>query len=128
MFSLQSGCLDQYKSQFISLLSEVDDSKYIFYAEVSHAYEDSSYNSLDKDQLQIELNKDLEEIGTGLAIDAVISINEPSHGGWPFVRVKNTRPMTIRQFFDAVNTMYFSESFEWLVTDCLDSFGVIKEV
>ena len=125
MFSLKSGCLNQYKSQFISLLSEVDDSKYIFYADVSHAYEDSSYSKLTDDELQEALNKDLENFGVNLTVVAIISSNDSSSGGWPLVRVKNTRPMTIRQFFDTINEVYFAESFDWLVNNNLDSFGVI---
>lgn len=127
MFSLQPGELSRYKSQFIQLLSEVDDSKYIFYAYVSHAYEDSSYNNMDKEELKIALSNDLETMGTNLTIDQVISINAPEHGGWPFVRVKNTKPMTIRQFIDSINNMYIAETFEYVINDCIDIFGVISE-
>lgn len=128
MFSLLPGPLTQYENQFIKLLSEVDNSKYIFYADVSHVYEVSSYDDLDKEKLQIALNKDLEEWGDPIVVDHVISVNAPEHGGWPFIRVKNSRPMTLKEFLDTINDIYMDEPFDYVIHDCLDMFGVIEEV
>mgnify|MGYP003427552297 CR=1 FL=1 len=125
MFTLKPGSLDQYDHTFIKLLSEVDESKYIFNAYVTHAYEDSSYNYItDTEELATKLSEDLLE--RNLKVIKVENLTSPST--WPEVIVQNSIPMKLAQFIAIINDTYFGENPNFIFSECLDVFEVVTEV
>ena len=127
MFTLKSGPLDQYNGEFIKLLSEVDESKYILEAHATHAYEDLSYNDIaDKEELATKLSADLEKLGKNVYIHKVLDLISPE-GHYPYVIVRNTKPMTVKQFILTIDEIYCDLGFDYILSNRLQSFDIVGE-